>query len=199
MKTKLFTLFLVFFIGHTYSQDKYNVFENESPLIEKLEFTTKAMHLTLSKKGIAYVQKDMRNNPKVIAKLVKKLHNEMVGGSSKLKSGCIATQVYWHCLFYDLNKDSESEEDNYAALSHLSVLNQTVFNKLKKSKEYKIPKNPIKTKFNYLSNDRMRSIDVAYVELFVNGCTLRGNYALPPNIVSLISKWFGKYEKLKNK
>ena len=182
---KFLLIILVFLTVNTvHSQKKYNVFENRSPLIERLEFKSSGMKLTLSKKGIAYVQKNMRENPEIIAHLVKKLHNEMVGGSSKLKIDCIATQIYWHCLFYDLKKSSESKEDNYEVLRYSRISKQ-----LNAIRGYQAPRISTTTKFNFLSNKRMGTMEVAYVELFLNGCKQGGKYVVPPNIVSMISKF----------
>lgn len=191
MRTKLFTLLFLLSLGYTYSQGKYNVFENPSPLIEKLSFKTNGVYLKLTKKGIAYVQKDLNNNSEIIAKLVKKLHNEMVGGSSKFKIDCIASQVYWHCLFYDLEKSPNSKVDNY------EVFRNSKYTKMfEKIKGYKPPKNTIKTEFGYLSNSRVGEMEIDYVELFVNGCRQGGKYVVPPNMIEKISKWMDKYSKL---
>lgn len=198
--TILLLTFLTFNVG--YSQKNKTEFKNEvefinrSPLIERLyfDYDRKEMQLKLTMKGIRYVQKDMKNNPKIIARLVKRLDGETFNGKSKLNLGCIASQVYWHCLFYDLNKDEDSKVDNYGAISHLSVFNQ-LWRSARKKYDYNMPKNTIKTKFGKLSNSTMRSMEVDLTELYLDQCTIGGNYSLPPNIVDKISEYYEKYEQ----
>lgn len=196
----LLVVFLTFNVGYSQKKKVKAEFINRSPLIEKLffDYDRKEMGLTLTMKGIRYVQNDMKNNPRVIAQLVKRLDGETFNGKSNLNLDCIASQVYWHCLFYDVSKPEDSRVDNYGAILHLSVFNQ-LWRSARKKYDYKIPKNFVKTKFNKLSNDRMRSMEVDLTELYLDQCTIRGNYSLPPNIVGYISDYHKKYERMLRK
>ncbi len=167
-KIKILASFLLIVLAlNVEAQNKFN---KPHRLIDKLEFTHSddepGMYLKLSVAGIKYCQKDLKNNTYTVAKIVKKLHNKMVGGSSQLRTKCIANQIYYHVIFYDTNKSSSSTSPNRKLLRKIE-------------KYVKISK--IKKFARKFSNKSANPINANYVELLVNGCRY-SRYVVPPNV-----------------
>jgi hypothetical protein len=167
MKKSLLLLLLALITINAFSQKNYNRFEDRHPLIDFVEFKTDGMELKLSKAGIKYVQKDLKYNSQTIAKLVLKLHNEMVGGSSQLNEDCIASQVFYHVIFYDTNKSAKSKEPN---------------RKLLRKIEKYVPIAKLKRVTRIFSNYSANPINTNYVELNLRGCRQLNMFVVPPNI-----------------
>ena len=167
MKKIFYTLIFLSIFSLGYSQKNYNKFEKPHRLIDFVEFKIEGMELKLSIEGIKYVQKDLKFNSLTTAKIVKKLHNEMVGGSSKLSEDCIASQIFYHVCFYDVNISSNSKEPNTALL--------------KKIEKY-IPISKIKSVARKFSNYSANPINANYTELNLNGCKQLDLLVVPPNV-----------------
>ena len=167
MKTIITSIFLVLLIANSHSQKKYNRFNKPHRLIEFVDFKVEGMELKLSIAGIKYVQNDLKLNSLTVAKIVKKLHNKMVGGSSKLSEDCIASQIYYHVIFYDLKKSPNSNNPNRVLL--------------KKVEKY-VPISKIKSVARKFSNNSANPINANYVELNLRGCRQLKLYVVPPNI-----------------
>jgi hypothetical protein len=91
----------------------------------------------------------------------------MVGGSSKLSVDCIASQVYYHVIFYDLNQSANSTRPN---------------TKLLRKVEKYVPISKIKRVARKFSNSSANPINANYTELNLRGCRQLKLYVVMPNI-----------------